>query len=220
MNRFSAIAMVLTTTVLTAAAAPRVALVRVKDIYSGLVSTSELQTAIKTERDAIMKDQRAEELRRIINDLQGLQTRLSDKNNPLDEATSRKLARSYEIKRQEAQTLQKEFETFRTEQEKLINRKMVTGMRTSLDKIADTSQKVAKEQGYDMVFDSSGHTNTSVPFVLYNKKSPDLTDDVKAALKDAGEASAPPPSAATPPVQPVQPVTPGAAATPVSPPKP
>ena len=206
--------MVLTTTVLTAAAAPRFALVRVKDIYSGLVSTSDLQTVIKSERDAIMKDQRAEELRRIINDLQGLQSRLSDKNNPLDEATSRKLARSYEIKRQEAQTLQKEFESFRTEQEKLINRKMVSGMRASLDKIAETSRKVAKERGYDMVFDSSGHTNTSVPFVLYHKKSPDLTDDVKAALKDAGEASAPPPPAVA------TPVTPGAAAKPSTPPKP
>ena len=41
----------------------------------------------------------------------------------LDETDTRKLARNYELKRQEAQTLQKEFENFRTEQEKEINRK-------------------------------------------------------------------------------------------------
>jgi Skp family chaperone for outer membrane proteins len=191
MNRFTTTVMLLAASILSASAAPRVALVRVKDIYSGLVSTATLQSEIKAERDAIMKDQRAVELRRIIDELQALQTRLSDKNNPLDEATNRKLARSYEIKRQEAQTLQKEFESFRSEQEKQINRKMVTGMRASLNRITETSMKLARERGYDIVFDESGNTNTSVPFVLYHKKAPDLTDNVKAALADAGEPSQP-----------------------------
>ena len=191
MNRFPAIALTLAATAMTASAAPRFALVRVKDIYSQLVSTATRQTEIKQERDSIMKDARAEELRKIISELQGLQSRLSDKNNPLDDATGKKLARNYEIKRQEAQTLQKEFESYRTEQEKLINRKMVAGMRESLGKITDVSRKIAKEQGYEIVFDSSGHTNTSVPFVLYSKTAPDLTDTIKAALKDAGEPSVP-----------------------------
>ena len=199
MNRLQAIAMTLAATAITATASPRVALVRVKDIYAGLQSTAELQKEIKAERDLIMKDQRAEVLRKTIAELQSLQTRLSDKNNPLDDATSKKLARSYEIKRQEAQTLQKEFESYRTEQEKQINRKMVTGMRSSLEKIMETAQRIAKEQGYDMVFDSSGNTNTGVAFVLYQKKSPDLTDDVKAALKDSAA-----PAAAAPAETPVQ----------------
>jgi Skp family chaperone for outer membrane proteins len=189
MKRLQIIAMVLAATALSAGAAPRIALIRVKDIYSALPSTTELQQEIKKERDAIMKNERASELRKIINELQGLQARLSDKNNPLDEATSRKLARSYEIKRQEAQTLQKEFEDFRAEQEKQINRRMVEAMRASLDKIMEISQKVAKEQGYDLVFDGSGNTNTGVAFVLSNKNSPDLTDDVNAALKDAAASA-------------------------------
>lgn len=191
MNRFFPIALTLAVTAMTASAAPRFALVRVKDIYSQLVSTATRQAEIKQERDAIMKDARAEELRKIINELQGLQSRLSDKNNPLDDSTGKKLARNYEIKRQEAQTLQKEFESYRTEQEKLINKKMVAGMRASLGKITEISQKIAKEQGYEIVFDSSGHTNTSVPFVLYSKTAPDLTETIKAALKDAGEPSVP-----------------------------
>jgi Skp family chaperone for outer membrane proteins len=202
MNRLQAIAMTLAATAITATAAPRVALVRVKDIYAGLQSTADLQKEIKAERDLIMKDQRAEVLRKTIAELQSLQTRLSDKNNPLDDATSKKLARSYEIKRQEAQTLQKEFESYRTEQEKQINRKMVTGMRTSLDKIMETANRLAKEQGYDMVFDSSGNTNTGVAFVLYQKKSPDLTDDVKAALKDSAPPAAAAPAETTAPEKP------------------
>lgn len=177
--------MVLAATMLTASAAPRVALIRVKDIYTGLPSTAALQQEVKKERGEIMKDQRAEDLRKIIAELQDLQARLSDKANPLSEEANRKFARSYEIKRQEAQTLQKEFENFRAEREKEINRRMVAEMRASLNKIMETSGKIGKELGYDLVFDSSGNTNTGEPFVLYHKESPDITDDVKAALQDS-----------------------------------
>jgi len=196
MNSLKAISLTLLATALTATAAPRFALVRIKDLYTALPATAALQQQIKSERDAIMKDQRAQQLRKIIGELQALQTQLSDKTNPLDEATNRKLARTYEIKRQEAQTLQQEFESFKTEREKLINRKMVEGMRASLDRIAKISAQVAKERGCDVVFDSSGDTNTGVPFVLFSKNALDLTADVKAALKDSEPASAKPPEAA------------------------
>ena len=186
MNCINAIAMTLAATTMAVAAAPRIALIRVKEIYAGLPATAALQQEIKTEREEIMKDQRADTLRKIITELQGLQAKLSDKTNPPDEETSRKLARSYEIKRQEAQSLQNEFETFRSEREKQINRKMVSGMRATLDHITEISRKIAKEQGFDIVLDASGETNTSVPFVLYQKNALDLTGAVKAALQDAG----------------------------------
>lgn len=186
------IALILSTSVLAADASPRFALVRVKDIYTELPATSALQAQIKKERDEIMKDQRAEQLRKIIGELQTLQAQLSDKSNPLDDATNRKLARTYEIKRQEAQTLQQEFESFKAEQEKAINLRMVAGMRTTLNRIVQVSNQIARERGYDSVFDSSGNTNTGVPFVLFSKNAPDLTPDIQAALKDS-EAAAPKP---------------------------
>ncbi len=188
MNPLPIIAATLAATVLTASASPRFALIRVRDIYAGLPATSELQKKIQTERAGIMKDQRADDLRKIIAKLQDLQARLSDKKNPLPEQVSRKLARSYEIKRQEAQTLQKDFESFRTEREKEINRKMVADMRASLDRIMETARAVGKEQGYDLVFDSSGNTNTGLPFILCSSGSVDLTDDVIAALQDSANA--------------------------------
>ena len=190
MNPFKPTLLALLATALTATAAPRFALVRVKDIYTSLPSTANLQQEIKKEREAIMKDERADQLRKIIGELQTLQTQLSDKANPPDEATGRKLARDYEIKRQEAQTLQQEFESFKADKEKEINKRMVSGMRASLDRIVKTSNKIAKEKGYDSVFDSSGDTNTGVPFVLYSKGAPDLTDNVQAALKDSEPAPA------------------------------
>ena len=172
MNSIQAISMTLLASTLTASAAPRIALVRVKDIYSGLPSTTTFQQQLKKERDDIMKDQRAEQLRKAIGQLQALQGQLSDKNNPLDEVTSRMLSRTFEIKRQEAQTLQQDFESFKAEQEKAINLKLVAGMRATLKRIVSVSQEISKKRGFDSVFDSSGNTNTGVPFVLFSKRRP------------------------------------------------
>jgi outer membrane protein len=202
MNSLKAISTILFATALSASAAPRFAVVRIKDIYTALPSTAAIQQQIKNDQAAIMKDQRAEQLRKIIGELQALQAQLSDKTTPLDEATSRKLARTYEIKRQEAQTLQQEFENFKAEQEKIINRKMVAGMRASLSRIEAVSQKISKERGFDAVFDSSGDTNTGVPFVLFSKNAPDLTPDIQAALKDSEPAASISPPAAAPVAKP------------------
>jgi Skp family chaperone for outer membrane proteins len=176
---------------LPAGASPRFALVKVRDIYTALPSTIALQEQVKSEREAIMKDERADQLRKIIAELQLLQAQLSDKTKELDETTSRKLARNYEIKRQEAQTLQQEFENFKTEQEKSINKKMVSSMRSSLNRIAETTRKIAKEKGFDLVMDSSGSTNTGDPFVLHSQNGTDLTADVQAAIKDSEPIATP-----------------------------
>lgn len=177
-------------TVLTAAGTPKFALVRVTDIYTSLPSTAALQEKLKKEREEIMRDERADQLRKIIAELQGLQGQLSDKSNPPDEQTSRNLMRTYELKRQEAQSLQQEFEIFKGEREKAINRKMVTEMRESLERIVRASSKLAGEKGFDSIFDSSGSTNTGVPFVLYSKEAPDLTKYVQAELIETEESSA------------------------------
>ncbi len=182
-----------------ACAAPKFALIRVKDIYTALPSTAALQVELKKDRDEIIKNERAEQLRKIITELQALQSQLADKTKPLDEATGKKLARAYEIKRQEAQTLQQEFESFKTEQEKALNKKMVSSMRASLDRISAMSGKISKERGFDAVFDSSGGTNTDLPFVLYSKDAPDLTADVQAALKDTEPPAPDPPKSPEPP---------------------
>ncbi len=185
MNRAVIIALILAATAFHASAGPLVAVVRVRDIYAALPATEDLQKQVKQERDAILRDPRAEELRRIIAELQTLQARLSDKTNPPDDATALKLARQYELTRQEAQTLQRDFESFRAEREKDINRRMVAGMRESLTLIHETTRKVAAAQGCQVVLDNSGNTNSSVPFILYQKNPPDLTDAVVKALEES-----------------------------------
>jgi Skp family chaperone for outer membrane proteins len=171
--------------IMTARAEPNFALVKVRQIYDQLPSTAVLEQEISADRNNIMKDQRAERLRTMINDLQVMQVQLTDTKKPLDQDTNRKVTRNYEIKRMEAQNIKQEFEVFRAEQEKKINQKLVTSMKASLARILETSQTVAKGHGIELLFDSTGSTNTGVGFILYSKDSPDLTEEVKTELMKA-----------------------------------
>jgi Skp family chaperone for outer membrane proteins len=192
MSRLAVCLLMLAATLPARGGAPQIALVRVMDIYGNLASTAELRRKYQSERDAIMRDPRAEILRSAISGLEGeleeMRKRLRDKTRPLDEESARKLFRMYEIKRQEAGTLQDDFEKFRSEREKDINRRMIAAMRESLDRIMEAAGRTARVHGCGLVIDSTGNTNTGVPFILYQKNAKDLTDAVKTAL---GEDAAP-----------------------------
>ncbi|MBC7980067.1 MAG: OmpH family outer membrane protein [Armatimonadetes bacterium] len=176
-------------------AAPKFAVVRVTDIYRELPSTQAMQKQIQRQREAILQNKRAEQLRANIAELQSLQAKLQAKKDNPDEEDNKKLAREYEIKRQETETLRQEFEEFRAEEDKRINKEMVATMRASLGRILEVSQQIAKERNLDGVFDTSGNSNTGIPFVLYKADAPDLTEDVVSLLGEvaveAVEESAP-----------------------------
>lgn len=179
-------------------AAPRVALVKIKEIYSELPSTKELAKQVKEERAELTKDNRAVDLRRSLTELQELHASLSAKNSQTDDEMLKKLARSYELKMQETRALQQEYENFRAEEEKRIARKEVAAMRVTLNRIMETARRISKERGYDLVFEDSGSTNTGFPFILYAKSPTDLTADVQAALQDADRTANQPADKPTP----------------------
>jgi Skp family chaperone for outer membrane proteins len=176
---------------LPAVAAPPLALVDVKFIYNELPSTTLLQKEISARKDALLLDRRAEELRKVISEMQAIESQLQDKTAGLTEDAKRELARSYESKRQIAKTMQQEFERFRAEQVKIINKEMVTAMRAALNRISDTAANLGRDRGFQAVLDRSGETNTGVPFVLYAKNPIDLTADVLSIVM-ASEPPTPP----------------------------
>jgi len=184
MKRPTALLLALTSTVWSQAATPGIAVVRVSEIYSGLDSTAKLQERVRVEREEILKDPRAAELRRIIAEVRELEAMARDKSAATDEQTAQRLVRSLDLKRQEAQTLQREFESFRSQREMEINRAMIAEIRGSLDRITNAARNAARQHGCGLLLDSSGNTNSGVPFVVYQKKPLDLTDAVVAALAE------------------------------------
>jgi outer membrane protein len=205
--------------VMPAVAAPRFAVVRITEIYQNLNSTHTMLQELQKDRAEILKDERAVHLRNVLEELKQLQSQLQSKRDAPVDDTLRKLAQQYEIKRQEGQTLQEEFQVFDAEKRKEINRKMVTSMRASLTKIDETARIIAQEQGYDVALDSSANSNTGVPILLYAKNAPDITKDVVARLQDAGETSRTPATNPAPlpeeaPAAPAAPAAPGVEAIP------
>jgi outer membrane protein len=181
-------------------AAPKYAVVRVTDIYRSLPSTAAMRNSIQTQQNEILKNMRAERLRSILAEMEALEGQLRANRDDLDSDAGKNLVRSYEIKRQETETLRKEFEEYRAEEEKRINKEMVATTRESLNRISAAAQQIAKERNLDGVFDTSGNTNTGLPFVLYAAGAEDISDDVIALLgekpaeepaEEAGETPAP-----------------------------
>ncbi|MEM1083195.1 MAG: OmpH family outer membrane protein [Verrucomicrobiota bacterium] len=168
-----------------AAAEPKIALVRVAEIHRQLDSTKEREAAIKAEREAVGKDARLRAYHSVLRELEQvskkLKVALEDTENP-DASIREGLKREYSLKLQEASTLHKEYEAFRNERLREINAKMVSQMEASLAEIHQAAAEVGKKKGFDWVIDSSGQTNTGVPFVLYAKNPTDLTSDVLAEL--------------------------------------
>lgn len=170
--------------VAVAEAAPKFAVVRVRDIYLGLPSTKALQDEILSQREAILTNKRAEQLRVILGELQAFNAKLQAEKDKLDSEANRKLALDNEIKRQEAETLRKEFEEFRDAENRRINGELVLKMRGSLDRITGAVQQIAKERNFDGVFDTSGNTNTGLPFVVYAADAVDISEDVITLLAE------------------------------------
>ena len=168
-----------------AAAQPKIALVRVADIHRQLDSTKEREAAIKAEREQVGKDARLRAYHAVLRELEQvskkLKAALADTDNP-DNSIREGLKRDYALKVQEAKTLHEEYKSFRSERLRQINAKMVSQMEESLAEIHRAAAEVGREKGFDWILDSSGQTNTGVPFVLYAKNPTDLTPDVLAAL--------------------------------------
>lgn len=167
------------------AAPPKVAMVRVADVFRQLDGTAKANEEIQAKRDSLKKDKRQLAIDELVADLQLRGKKLAEAGTTIDPETRKKLEREFLLKRQEAKSLEEDFEAYRAEKNKEINAEMVAGMRTRLDLIRTTAEKIAKQDGYDWVFDSSGQTNTGVPLVLYTKNPVDLTDRVLAALGPA-----------------------------------
>ena len=183
------------------AQAPRVAVIRVSEVFNKLESTVRSTAETAARKAEIDKDSRMVTYKELYADLQ-LRKKALEENPPKIDAENRKrLSREYAVKLQEAKSLLEDFESFRAEKIREIDTDAVAGMKQRLAVIQSTAEQMAKEQGYDWVLDASGNTNTGVPLLLYAKNTNDLTERVLNTLGPAQPAPHPsaPPTSNTPP---------------------
>lgn len=181
------------------AQAPRVAVIRVSEVFNKLETTVRATAETTAKKAEIERDSRMVTYKELYADLQLRKKALEENPPKIDAETRKRLAREYAVKLQEAKSVLEDFESFRAERVREIDTEAVAGMKQRLAVIHSTAEQMAKEEGYDWVLDASGNTNTGVPLLLYAKKTNDLTDRILATLgpaqPTAPPSSSPPPSA-------------------------
>ncbi|MEK7953832.1 OmpH family outer membrane protein [Luteolibacter soli] len=180
------------------AQAPRVAVIRVSEIFNKLESTVRATAETNARKAEIDKDSRMVTYKELYADLELRKKALEENPPKIDAETRKRLAREYAVKLQEAKSLLEDFEGFRADRMREIETDAVEGMKQRLAVIQSTAEQMAKQEGYDWVLDASGNTNTGLPLLLYAKKAHDLTDRVLASLGPA-QASPTTPSPAPAP---------------------
>ncbi|BCX48901.1 outermembrane chaperone Skp [Haloferula helveola] len=156
----------------------KVAMVQIGEVYRSLDSTKVLNAEIDSQRKAIYADARLTAYRNALKELEALQQQMAKHADSPDASLRQDIEQNFALKRQEALTLQREYEAFREKRTKEINTQLVARMKEILSEIQKAAAEVGQSKGYDWVLDSTGKTNTGSPFVLYSKNPQDITEDV------------------------------------------
>jgi len=154
------------------------AVVRVTDIYRGLLSTRTTQEGIEKKRSAISENERAQNFFARMRENEGLRAQLQAQGDDAEPEEMRNFASAYGLKAQEAEALRVAFEEFKIAENTRLNRHLVEGMRTSLERITSVVTQIAKKRYFDSVLDISGNSNTGIPVVLYVADDPYIAEDV------------------------------------------
>jgi len=189
----------------------RFALVRFDEITNELAGFRIANEAMEAELKKIPSDPRNVQLQQVLKELDGVLGQLHDAATGPDRDMKMELAVKAEGLRQEAEALRQDFAAFEAKEVKKIKRRMLDTILALQEQIKQAAVKVAKDRGFDCLFEIKGNSNTSLPVLIYVKTPSDITGDVLAILK-AAESPEPekppqPPSPEKPP-QPAAPPTP------------
>jgi Skp family chaperone for outer membrane proteins len=169
---------------LTAPAAPKIALVRIDDVYRALDSSKKLEAKVGKARAEMRANPRFAAYEESLAELRRLQARIAEADE-LDRGERGRILRELSNGHAELRSLENEMNEFRRRQSREINRMKVVRMREILDQIRLAVEVLGREGGYDLVFDVSGNTNTGIPVLLYSKETEDLTSAVLEAFGHA-----------------------------------
>ena len=131
---------------------------------------------VRDARETLKQDPRPESLKLLEIELDDLKVRIQ---NPIREEKQRQEDyRLFLVKHHEYSTLKREHARDNAEKLKLLNESMVVTSRKLLKDIRLIVQKVAKKEGFDHVFETSGATSSQLPSLVYIRNATDITERV------------------------------------------
>ena len=192
MKLVTALVITLVATSSTFAADLKFGVVDMAKAFTEYSKTKDAATKIKANKETAQKDlnERYSVYKNLMNEGQKLQ---KEANDPIVTSEVRaKKGAELQDKQKEMRALEQEISEFQQRRTMQLKQEEVQLQRGLYDEIVDIVKNKSKASGFDMVFDKSGVSMTTVPVLLYYKDATDFTDEVIVELnKNAPKEAAP-----------------------------
>ncbi len=197
MKLVTALALTLAFTSSIFAADTKFGVVDMAKAFTEYSKTKDAATKIKANKETAQKDlnERYSVYKNLMNEAQKIQKEAGD---PIvtSEVRAKKQA-ELQDKQKELRALEQEITEFQQRRTMQLKQEEVQLQRGLYDEIVTIVKDKSKASGFDLVFDKSGVSMTTVPVLLYSKDATDFTDEVIVELnKNAPKEAAPAPEAA------------------------
>lgn len=172
----------------------RIVTVDMQKIFDAYYKTPTARGKLEETRDKFTDELKVkqEQLKKSVDELNQLR---EDQDRPEYTAEVKEQKRkALNDKLAEIQRLQRDFNDFRGQHQKILEDQSTRMRQSILREITDVIVTEAKGAGYTLVLDKSGNTLNGIPTVLFAQDATDITDDIIKILNK----NAPPPSAAAP----------------------
>lgn len=156
----------------------KIGVVDMKRIFAEYERTQEAEKEIN-DRKAEAKqelDERTARYKELLEQFQTLQEQVQDEAlSPQLREAKRKEG---EATGQEAKSLERQIQEFRTRRERQLQEQVVRMRKTILEEIRTLVEEMSKTRNYVLVFDKSGQSMNGVPFLLHSRDAVDFSNDI------------------------------------------
>ncbi len=181
--------------------------------------TKDSEKKINEAKDAAKKefDDRAENYKKALEEINKLAQQLDSPAVNADKKTA--LAKERDEKIANIKNMERELNDFRQTRERQLQEQAMRMRDNIVKEITDVIMERVKAANYDLVFDKSGQSVSSVPLILHSKDNMDFTTEVITALnkRPAPTTTTEKPPAATSPATTTTTTAPPPAASPKKP---
>jgi len=164
----------------------KVGIVNMQEVIQGFYKSKQAQADLNARRDEIKKDLdvRRAKLQELAMQLEALKKDIEDPSTTME--FKRMKSQEFETKRNEGVALERDIQQLARQREEQLRLEMERTFRGISDEVQIVVEEIAKRDGYDLVFDSSGLGMRGTPVLLYSKDAVNFTPGVLEELnKDA-----------------------------------
>ncbi len=171
-----------------AGAQSRFAVLRFEDVTEQLPAFTAIKTWMDTEVRKISKDRRSTEFQKMLDELTRAVAEAKNLPKQTDPKTREEIMAKVEALKVEAESLHADLTEFEKRENLRIKLKGLAEIEAIDARVLAAAARVAKERGFDCVFEAKGFSSTSMPVLVYMRNPADITEDVLAALMTAESA--------------------------------